>query len=337
MKKPWSLLLAAILVVGLVGCTTPIAENPQQPSNPAVTPSADDGEIKNVLFLASTTAVEYFTNAYNAMKPAFEEVGMTLTLRGPTQPDQMEEQLSMFENAVSSGEYDLILLYPTVPRAFVDAVRASERQGIPVIAYQMSPEMDCGTYYAGPDNTEQGRLAAQSMIDFVNSHADHFGAMDSIPIIMSTTAASEEILKRANGFKEVIEADGRFEIVMEQAAVGTEQGMAFGETAITAFPDVELFFSVQDAAGMGIHNAIQASRTPTETMGIFSIDGTGAVLSAIDSGELYRATVGAPFAEQAPDLARFIQEIQSGTVEVGAVNSFPVVVITQENAAQYMN
>lgn len=339
MKKLLSLLLSLSLVFAIAGCstgTTPsTSPSPSQSQGEEPTPETD--EATKVLFLASTIAVEYFTNAYNAMEPVFAEKNIQLDLKGPTKPDQIEEQLAMFENAVASKEYDLILLYPAVPNAFTDAVRASEEAGIPVIAYQMAPELNCGTYYAGPDNVEQGRKSAEAMVAFVDAHADHFGAMESIPVVVWTSAASEEINKRATGIKEVLANDGRFEIVMEQSAVGTEQGMSFGETAATAYPDVELYIGVQDAAGVGIMNALKAAGKASETMGVFSVDGTGAVLSAIKSGELYRATVGAPFADQAPALADFILEVLAGNVEAGAHEKFPVITMTAENADDYLS
>jgi ribose transport system substrate-binding protein len=343
MKKIVSLLVALCLILGIAACgqTGSGATSPSQSATtaPAATTPAAGGEQKEikVLFLASSIAIEYFTNAYNSMQPIFAAKGISLDLQGPTKPDMIEEQLAMFENAVSSGEYDLILLYPAVPKAFVDAVRASEKAGVPVIAYAMAPELDCGTYYAGPDNREQGRNIGQAMLDFVESKSDHFGSMESIPVVMWISAASEEINKRAAGIKEVLATDSRFNIVMEQGAAGTEAGMAFGETALIAYPEAELYIGVQDSAGVGVMNALKAAGKVSDTMGVFSADATGAVLAAIKSGELYRATVGTPFSVESPALADFIIQVANGEVEPGYWCRFPLVTMTSANVDEYLN
>lgn len=145
-------------------------------------------------------------------------------------------------------------------------------------------------YACGTEHYDAGHLGGTYMSKYLKDQG-----RDSIK--MATMVGSTEQMKaRAQGFVDGMTDHGISVEVLNEYDVSTrEEAMASGEDALTAYPDIELFYGVSAQGALGAYDAtVGANRT--EVM-VFGYDGEDEELEVIDEDNNYVGTV-----TQAPDV-----------------------------------
>ena len=256
MKKFVALVLTLVMALACIGACAETAKleavgNYQPLGNP-------DGKYR-IAYVASWLGAEYFSNDYAVLKPMLEEAGMEIELFGPADFDtRTEVELSTIENLITSGEWDVIMLYADEPDAFVDLRLKSEQAGIPWIGYIMPAATNCGTVFIG-DTPEQRAIANyEKILEYVEKNWDLYKDLDVIEVAVAGHPSNENCDYRAAHTGELLEAntDYNFKVVYNQGAVGTDAAVTFAENCLQAHPNVKIWLANADDAAIGIYQAL---------------------------------------------------------------------------------
>ena len=122
------------------------------------------------------------------------------------------QQASQLDTLVSQG-VDVIVLWPTDQTALIPAVQRAHQAGIPVLVTNSPLDASANEYivgFSGPNNVEQGKLAAQLMIEAV-------GESGTVVEIMGA-AGYATTNERSEGFNTYIEENSRINVVERNPA-----------------------------------------------------------------------------------------------------------------------
>lgn len=249
----------------------------------------DDGY--NILYLAPANS-EYYIVTSKFWKAQFEKYGWTMEYMASSTGD--EGQMSLMETALASGDYDLIFYQPQDGSAY--EVRYDEwweTYHTPIICWGGYVEGDnCGTYHAQPANifTYLGDLYYESITAYVDEHWDYFEDIANnggIPVVatgLAGTIWNDRVLRAL----ELLEADGRFNIVAHYENVPAQEVPNYGDIIARDHPDVEIIVNFCDEWMMLLQPALLASGVEfSEYMGMWGTDGTSAVAKAMMEGAPY--------------------------------------------------
>ena len=320
MKKLLALILALVMCFSLVACGgdkddakadgKPAASDKPVADKPADKPADSDSDEEPIRILYAVTALSatYFQDSFKAFKPIFEENGFVTAMDAPPSPFSAEGQLAHLENAITSGEWDVLLVYAGVPEALKTIVPLADEYGVKVIGYCQDATTNMGHIYYGTSTSQQGEMCAQMAIDYVDAHPELYEDLDKIPYAIMANWDNPQLLARNTKTKEVLDADGRFEMVYEQKCTGMEGAYAWAENLITTNPDVKFMLGASDTEALGVMEAFKtAGYGDDESIGIFSHDCVAESQDSIRNGGILRGSGYAPYeviAENIIDIAR---------------------------------
>jgi ABC-type sugar transport system substrate-binding protein len=152
--------------------------------------------------------------------------------------------------------------------------------------------------------------------------------------------AFRDCRNRIDGFKSGLDKSGiDFEVVAEVDGEGVkEKALAKSEDALTANPDVNLIFGINDDSTTGAIAAYKASGLPMDRLTAigFGFEGSVGQQALLDDGNPYQAA-GAMFP---PFIGVSLVDVGVKLVngeEVGEYYETPTVAITQENFDKFYN
>ena len=275
MKKVLALAISLILAFS---CCSAMALEPVGNYIPAGNP---DG-VYRIAYVASWLGAEYFSNDYAVLKPILNEAGMEIELFGPADFDtRTEVELATIENLITSGEWDVIMLYADEPDAFVDLRLKSEQAGIPWIGYIMPESTNCGTVFIG-DTPEQRAIANyEKIIEYVEAHQDLYKDLEVIEVAVAGHPSNENCDYRCAYTGTLLEAntDYNFKVVYYHGSVGAAAGVSFAEHCLQAHPDVKIWLANADDAAIGIYQALNNAGKGSDP---------DQIITGIDAGTSFR-------------------------------------------------
>ena len=289
MKKLLALILALVMCFALVACGGDKAEEnkPAEESNKPAEESkgpvqtevneetkseADqwraksEGKSYNVLYIPSWAASEYFQNSYNVWKEQLAAIGWNMDMQGP-EKYTAESQLAVVESALLSQQYDAIFLYPIDP-ASVNAVIDDlwDTYQVPIIQWGFPEEYGGGHYFIATDDRYKvvGDYMTQMALEYVEENMDYFKAeyLDKgkkIPYAASGSAKNSVQHTRVLRCIELLDADGRFEMVEFFENVGESEALAYGETLALNHPEVEIVMCYNDVHAINYITAFETA------------------------------------------------------------------------------
>jgi ribose transport system substrate-binding protein len=192
----------------------------------------------------------------------------------------LNKEISDIKSMVDQGAGALIVS-PLNSEGLDEALNYARDAGVPVFTIDrfLTSDVFCDTYlgWVGSDFVEQGRRAAQAMIDVS-------GGEGNLAILLGAAGVNVTDDRNA-GFKEVLEAGGHnINLVAEQTAnYVREEGQTVTEQLITANPDINLIYAHNDEMALGAVAALKAFGMNPGDVKIITIDGTqGAVQGIVD-------------------------------------------------------
>lgn len=328
MKKLLALVITLVLTLG---CCSAMALEPVGNYIPAGNP---DGVYK-IAYVASWLGAEYFSNDYAVLKPILTEAGMEIELFGPADFDtRTEVELSTIENLITSGEWDVIMLYADEPDAFVDLRLKSEQAGIPWIGYIMPEATNCGTVFIG-DTPEQRAVANyEKIIEYVKAHEDLYKDLDVIEVAVAGHPSNENCDYRCAHTGELLEAntDYNFKVVYNQGAVGTDAGVTFVENCLQAHPNVKIWLANADDAAVGIYQALNnAGKGSDEDQIITGIDAGNSFRELCAAGTAFRFSSYCTSSSCAETLLEVVPKLCNGEYAYQESIAIPTTTVSLEN------
>ena len=328
MKK---VLALAITLVLALGCCSAVALEPVGNYIPAGNP---DG-VYRIAYVASWLGAEYFSNDYAVLKPILNEAGMEIELFGPADFDtRTEVELSTIGNLITSGEWDVIMLYADEPDAFVDLRLKSEQAGIPWIGYIMPESTNCGTVFIG-DTPEQRAIANyEKIIEYVEANWDLYKDLEVIEVAVAGHPSNENCDYRCAHTGELLEAntDYNFKVVYNQGAVGADAGVTFVENCLQAHPNVKIWLANADDAAIGIYQALNnAGKGSDPDQIITGIDAGNSFRELCEAGTAFRFSSYCTSSSCAETLLEVVPKLCNGEYAYQESIAIPTTTVSIEN------
>jgi ribose transport system substrate-binding protein len=218
---------------------------------------------------------EWYQNICNGAKDRAAELGVDLRIADANL--DVAKQIAAAENFITQ-KVDVLVLTPVDAKAMGPIVRQATKAGIPVITESNVVE---GTKtYVGISNQTGGRKAGEWYVKYAKAKGI------SPKILIVGLPNFDDCRQRVAGFKEALAASGiKYEILQEVDGQGLkEKALAVSQDALTAHPDVNTIFGINDdstTGGMAAYRAagLDESKLTAIGFGFEGAVGQGALLS----------------------------------------------------------
>ncbi|WP_407933867.1 ribose ABC transporter substrate-binding protein RbsB [Cetobacterium somerae] len=240
-------------------------------------------EAAKVGLVVSTQDNPFFVTLKEGAVSKAKEMGHEIVVLD-SQNDPSKE-LGNVEDLLVKG-IDVLLINPTDSDAVVSAVKAANRNKVPVITLDRASNGGKVVTHIASDNVAGGELAGNFIVEKLNGKNNKVVELEGIP---GTTAARD----RGEGFNKA--AQNKLDIVAKQAAdFDRTKGLNVMENILQAQPEVNAVFAHNDEMALGALKAIEASGK-TDFI-IVGFDATEDAVKAVKEGKL-AATVAQKPAE----------------------------------------
>lgn len=240
-------------------------------------------EAAKVGLVVSTQDNPFFVTLKEGAVSKAKEMGHEIVILD-SQNDPSKE-LGNVEDLLIKG-IDVLLINPTDSDAVVSAVKAANRNKVPVVTLDRASNSGTVVTHIASDNVAGGELAGNFIVEKLNGKNNRVVELEGIP---GTTAARD----RGKGFNKA--AQNKLDIVAKQAAdFDRTKGLNVMENILQAQSEVNAVFAHNDEMALGALKAIEAS-DKTDVI-IVGFDATEDAVKAVKEGKL-AATVAQKPAE----------------------------------------
>jgi len=193
---------------------------------------------------------------------------------------KVENQVANIENLMVK-KVDALLLNPVDSKALATVVAKANQKKIPVITVDISVMGAPTSAHIASDNVEIGRMAARYIVQ-------QTGGKATLGFIGVETVSST--LDRAKGFFEIMDQNPGIKIVAKYGnGMEREPAMNDTENMLTAHPDVNVIYGVNESSALGALGAVR-SKNRNDIL-IVGVDTTPDMLAAIKAKTAVKATI----------------------------------------------
>jgi ribose transport system substrate-binding protein len=257
MKKILALLLVLMMVVSaFAGCQEEEA-------------TSENGKIG---LIVSTLNNPFFVTLKEGAEAKAQELGLELIVLD-SQNDAAVE-LSNMEDLLTQG-VEVILINPTDSDAVGNAVKAANRENIPVITLDRGANAGEVVTHIASDNVAGGVMAGEYVVELLGGE----GKVVELEGIAGTSAARD----RGQGFNEAISASS-IEVVAKQVAdFDRTKGLSVMENILQSQAEIHAVFAHNDEMALGALKAIEVSGRDIIVVGF---DATDDAVKAVEDGQM---------------------------------------------------
>jgi len=269
---------------------------------------------ESIALVVSTLNNPFFVTLQEGAEAKARELGYELLVLD-SQNDPARELANVED--VLNRDIAVLMINPTDSDAVRSAIRAANRQDVPVVTLDRGANGGEVVSHVASDNVMGGEMAAQFIVDAL---ADG-GKVVELQGVPGTSAARD----RGEGFNQVMAAQDNIEIVASQPAdFDRTRGLEVMENILQAQPEIDAVFAHNDEMALG---AIQAIRGAGRDIMIVGFDGTDDGVAAVQAGEML-GTV----AQQAGRIGELGVEAAHAIIQDEAVPEYtpvPLLMITE--------
>ncbi len=312
MKK----ILAVLLALAMVFCLAACGEKEV----------ADDAtEEIEIAVVLKTLASEYWGYVKNGCDAAAADLGVKVTVVGPGAESDIEGQVAMIEQEIGAG-CDAIVCAPNDADAAAAALQAAIDAGTPVLSVDTNVGIAGQTSFVGTSNVEaakEGGLWAASVLP-----------EGSKAVVIYGQEGDNTSNMRREGYETACKEAG-IEVLAALSGQNTTDGATKTmEDLLSAYPgQINAVFCHNDDTAIGAMNACK--NAGVSDILIVGFDGNKSAVELIQAGELIQATVAQqPYQMGYQVVEAAVKAINGETVD--EVINAPVVVVTKDNAADYL-
>jgi ABC-type sugar transport system substrate-binding protein len=213
---------------------------------------------------------------------AFEEAGIELKFSDAQ--GKQENQIKAIRSYIQQ-QVDVIAFSPVVESGWDTVLNEAKDAGIPVVLTDRAVDSKDDTLYEsflGSDFIIEGERAGDWVVE-------EFADADTVNIVeLQGTTGAAPANDRAEGFRTIIDADPKFEIIASQTGDFTRAG---GKQVMEAFlqsnPEIDLVYAHNDDMGLGAIEAIEAAGlVPGTDIKIVTVDAVKDGMQALADGKI---------------------------------------------------
>ena len=196
-------------------------------------------------------------------------------------------QLNQLENFVTSG-VDAIIVNPVDPEAIEEVCKEAREAGIVVMSWD--EEMENSDVNWLIENYDLGAEIGTQAANWINEKFED----GKCEVVVLGYPQTPILLERENGIVDKLtELAPNAEIVANQPAIDTTEGLNAMETILQAHPDVKAVCCIGGGGAAGANEALKGaygSEIPDD-VGIFSTDLTEETIASMQNGEFNKVCV----------------------------------------------
>ena len=212
----------------------------------------------------------YWAGVMTALQEQLDDLGANTTIVACD--DSSATQIGQVENFISSG-CDLIMIHPSDAAAVEDVAKEAQDAGIKVMCWDDPMTNTDGNWIL--NNTDLGIAIGELTGEFINEHYDEDNkAQVTVIGYPQTTILKEREEGILEGMANV--ADGKYEVIANQAAIDANAAQTAMETILIAHPDCKVVTGIGAGAMIGADEAlnIQTGGNIPEDMAVITTDVT---------------------------------------------------------------
>ncbi|MDW7660948.1 MAG: ribose ABC transporter substrate-binding protein RbsB [Bacillota bacterium] len=251
--------------------------------------------------ILSTLNNPFFVTLKEGAEEKANELGAELIILD-SQNDPAKE-LSNMEDLITQN-VDFILINPTDSDAVVNAIKAANTAGIPVITLDRGANSGTVVTHIASDNVAGGMMAGEFIVELL----DGAGKVVELEGIAGTSAARD----RGQGFNDAI-AGTDIEVVAKQVAdFDRTKGLSVMENILQAQPEIDAVFAHNDEMALGALRAIEASGREIIVVGF---DATDDAVVSVKDGKMAATVAQQPSLIGSLGVENAVMHLEGKTIE----------------------
>lgn len=269
--------IALLLAMLLIACANDAADEEVAEEAEEVEEEAE-GEPKYVIgvSLASPT-IPLYVAMEEGMRDVADDLGVELRFT-----DADEDVVAQLDdiNSLIAQEVDALLISPVDANGAIPAYEAARDAGIPAISIARSVPPEYQVAFVGGAWQDYGKTIAEWT-------CDELGGEGTVGMVKGPAGASF-VEEKEEGYREYMESNcPGVEIIFDinMAPLTQEQGLAGGQDALTAHPDVDAIYASQDDLALGVVQAAEEAGRLGDVI-ITGFNGSPPAVEAIRQGQL---------------------------------------------------
>lgn len=270
---------------------------------------------------------EWYQNVVKGAEQAAKEQGIGFEWADANV--DLSKQISQAENMLTQG-VDVLMLSPVDPGGLSSVMNQAKERDVPVVTESNS--VPGGATTVGIENLEAAKQLGEWAGEYVKTEL-----RTRANILIVGLPTQVDTRDRVEGFKQGLAASGADHQIVQEVNGGglKDQALKVATDALTAHPEVNMIFGINDDSALGATQAYQEAGLDTSkltTLG-FGVEGR-AGKSALTAGGPYKAGLGM-FPEYVGRTLIEQAQAAAGGEQVPERTVTPATVLTPENLSQY--
>jgi ribose transport system substrate-binding protein len=273
--------------------------------------------------VSKTLTNEYWRSLGEGYQNVADKYGFKMVYQAAANEDDQLGQLSIAETLIAQG-FSALLVSPQTDANLQPANETAKSKGVVVVNVN-DAVMPNAEHYVGNVQKDNGVRVAKWFIE----HHPEGGKVAVIEGQPGVYAAGQ----RTAGFKETIEASGKFQLVASiPANWSREKAYNAASTILQQHPDLIGFYANNDGMALGVVEAVRAVKK-SQQVAVFGTDGISDAYNSIKRGELTGTVDSFPILTG--EVAMEVTLRLIGGQTISRVVSTPQALITKENVESF--
>ncbi len=275
---------------------------------------------ESVAVVLKTLSSPYWKYVEAGAKDAGEELGVDVTVVGPSAESQVIEQVNMLEDQISQSP-GAIVVAPSQPETVVPVLEGAAQSKLPVLLIDSDAGFDGKTTFIGTENFTAGQEGGKLLASMLEKG-------DKV-VLIEGALGNPATDDRIKGAKESLEAAG-LEVVAQQPADSDKtKAMSVMENILQKNTDVKGVFAANDDMALGVLRAVEAKGLDVKVIGT---DGTEEAVQSILDGKLAGTIAQSPYNMGYQGVENALKAIKGEKIDERIDSGIDI--ITSENAKE---
>ncbi|MEK5231346.1 sugar ABC transporter substrate-binding protein [Lysinibacillus sp. FSL K6-0232] len=283
--------------------------------------SGSDGD-KNVSVVLKTVSSPYWKYVEAGAKKAGEDLGVNVTVVGPSAESEVIQQVNMLEDQISQSP-DAILISPTQPDTVIPALERAAKD-IPVILVDSDADFEGKVSFIGTENYNAGVEGGKQLASLLQSG-------DKV-VLISGALGNPATDDRIKGAKEALEEAGMVVVSEQPADSDKTKAMSVMENILEKDQDVKGVFAASDDMALGALRAVQARDLDIK---VFGVNGDEEAVNSILEDGLTGSVAQNPYDMGYQGVEIAVKAAAGESVEERIDSG--ITIITKENAQEHLD
>lgn len=281
---------------------------------------SDAVRVQNIVLIQKAIdETDFWTSVYQGGRMAAGEYNANLTVKGPANERQVEEQNQMILDAIQAKP-DAIVLCPCSSEETIPYAEAIEKAGICLVVADSTMDKELGTAVVATDNYEAGYKLGSYMKQFVKA--------DTQIGIVGHVKGSSTAIGREAGFRAGL--GEKASQVVEIVFCNSDTDKAYAQTLelLEQYPDMDMIVGLNEYSAVGAARAVRKLGIE-DKISMGGIDSSTEQIRFLEAGVFEALVVQKPFNMGYLAVEAAVEAVKGGHVEKNIDSGSEL--ITREN------